>query len=524
MSSQNLRLLGFLKTPRLLRLSKLLRYLDKLKGANLFRIGRLVFLICMFSHFVACGYCLLADFESSSPTWVDYALMDAASLKHNQPFFNPPGMASGTMTSLYANAFYQSWTMLYGNGANCYTSEERFFVSTILMLGGFVQAVVVGNVALLVTNFDQAAARYRSQADVALSTAAYLELPHELQERITNYFEFMSSTSHPGSVGIGELAGLPKKLYQDIVYHLHGEALNAVPLLRGLDPAFLADLATRVRSTVVIRGEAVFEAGELSREMYFIVQGSAQVVDDAYGDGAGQHATPLPAGSFFGELALLADVRRSATVVAVTNCDINVLTRASLCAVLADYPAVEAKIRERGQRRLRELAHVAAAMHGDPKAGNSMRAHSEAIVRPSNLLRGGQADKADGPGAKLSVVEEKGAESLTAAQARRKRREQELAANRGEAEEAEHRISYMRQPGASESAPNGGSSAMDSLPPGPTTEALQYLRAELRAEAAAAAARQERILERFVAAQSAHLLGLAAEEDTLADDEGSKSK
>ena len=40
--------------------------------------------------------------------------------------------------------------MLTGNGANAYTSPERFYVSTIIMLGGFVQAVIVGNIALLV--------------------------------------------------------------------------------------------------------------------------------------------------------------------------------------------------------------------------------------------------------------------------------------------------------------------------------------------------------------------------------------
>lgn len=36
--------------------------------------------------------------------------------------------------------------MLTGNGAHAYTAEERLFSSAIIMLGGFVNAVIVGNI------------------------------------------------------------------------------------------------------------------------------------------------------------------------------------------------------------------------------------------------------------------------------------------------------------------------------------------------------------------------------------------
>lgn len=44
-------------------------------------------------------------------------------------------------------AFRRSaWTMLTGNGAVCITAEERMFVSIVILIGGFVQAIVVGNI------------------------------------------------------------------------------------------------------------------------------------------------------------------------------------------------------------------------------------------------------------------------------------------------------------------------------------------------------------------------------------------
>lgn len=48
----------------------------------------------------------------------------------------------------------------------------------------------------------------------------------------------------------------------------------------------------------------------------------------------------LTAGSFFGELALITDIRRSSTVKGQTVCDINVLTRQNLVSVIADFPDV----------------------------------------------------------------------------------------------------------------------------------------------------------------------------------------
>lgn len=62
--------------------------------------------------------------------------------------------------------------------------EERFFVSVVMMLGGFVQAIVVGNIALLVQNIDATAAKYRTQAESIRSTAKYLELSESTQDRI----------------------------------------------------------------------------------------------------------------------------------------------------------------------------------------------------------------------------------------------------------------------------------------------------------------------------------------------------
>lgn len=228
-------------------------------------------------------------------------------------------------------------------------------MSIVMMLGGFVQAVIVGNIALIVTNGDAAASRYRDQSNFVLSTARYLELPTTITDRIRDYYDFMQSASHPGKDGMRELEKLPKKLYEDIVFHMHGAALSAVPLLRGLEPSFLQELSLTITAHIVLPEEAVFEEGDISREMcvrlqlrrrasycvrltspslsdtafdlsvsppfidrYFIVHGQCAVLGEhAQIDGGA--VKELPAGSFIGELALLAVRALSARTTALTR-------------------------------------------------------------------------------------------------------------------------------------------------------------------------------------------------------------
>lgn len=45
-----------------------------MKGAHIFKIIKVIFFLILFSHVVACAYCLLASLEASSPTWIDLAV------------------------------------------------------------------------------------------------------------------------------------------------------------------------------------------------------------------------------------------------------------------------------------------------------------------------------------------------------------------------------------------------------------------------------------------------------------------
>ena len=109
------------------------------------------------------------------------------------------------------------------------------------------------------------------------------------------------------------------------------ELLGRVPLLAPLPPATLEYLAEKVAKRRVAAGEPVFRAGEHGDRFYVIVEGTVEVSPvDA-------QPSELHAGDFFGEIALLRDVPRTADVVAKTDVELLELQRDDFVAAVAGH-------------------------------------------------------------------------------------------------------------------------------------------------------------------------------------------
>lgn len=132
-----------------------------------------------------------------------------------------------------------------------------------------------------------------------------------------------------------------------------------VPLFRALDAARIAAIAGVLRPRRAARGERLITKGEAADAMYFIVSGEVEV-DTGDADATGRRATHGPrrklrAGQFFGEVALLADRPRTASVTALTPCRLLVLHRDDFEEFMDTHPELRAAVREAAARRLAEL-------------------------------------------------------------------------------------------------------------------------------------------------------------------------
>jgi putative ABC transport system ATP-binding protein len=96
------------------------------------------------------------------------------------------------------------------------------------------------------------------------------------------------------------------------------EFLKGIELFKQLTPSELANVAERMRKRRYRGGEIVIHQGDAGEDFFLIAGGTAAVTDQQSGEPTRQIAT-LGAGQIFGEMALLSDEPRVATVRAIED-------------------------------------------------------------------------------------------------------------------------------------------------------------------------------------------------------------
>lgn len=95
------------------------------------------------------------------------------------------------------------------------------------------------------------------------------------------------------------------------------------------------------------QGELIIKKGDAASEMYFIVKGTAEVFNEEDGAVYAQFAP----GSFFGEVGLFFDIKRTASVHCTSDVMVFKLTREVLDKILENYPEVSQKIKTEAKQR-----------------------------------------------------------------------------------------------------------------------------------------------------------------------------
>jgi MFS family permease len=109
--------------------------------------------------------------------------------------------------------------------------------------------------------------------------------------------------------------------------------LRAVPLFAPLSPAALEHLASSLVPVHAEAGDRIVQEGEPGDRFYILRDGEADVL------AAGRQIGTLEPGGYFGEIALLRSVPRTATVRATTVAELYALERDEFIATVTGHPA-----------------------------------------------------------------------------------------------------------------------------------------------------------------------------------------
>lgn len=149
-----------------------------------------------------------------------------------------------------------------------------------------------------------------------------------------------------GILSFGTLRSLDRRAV--IPDEFRQRLLRTIPIFEPLPQYEMERLAGRLVPISVDRGAVVIREGDVGDRFYILVAGEAVV------EAKGRQVVERRAGDYFGEIALLRDVPRTATVRATTACQLFALERADFLAAVTGgrvMPAADAEI----DRRLAEL-------------------------------------------------------------------------------------------------------------------------------------------------------------------------
>ena len=111
------------------------------------------------------------------------------------------------------------------------------------------------------------------------------------------------------------------------------DSLGKFPIFNGIDESCLEEILPHFSFHNLRAGQVLFRRGDDGDAMYMIARGRIEVVIEL--DNARQTVATLGEGSFFGEMALMTDEKRTATVKAVIATSLIALDRTGFKQMMA---------------------------------------------------------------------------------------------------------------------------------------------------------------------------------------------
>ncbi|MBF0425234.1 MAG: ion transporter [Magnetococcales bacterium] len=244
--------------------------------------------------------------------------------------------------SIYIQAIY--WlvvtvaTVGYGDITPT-TDASRIYAIVVMLVGVGMYGFIIGNISTAIANANSFENRRREKFAALAGFMRQYKIPLHLQGDIFSFYNhFLTERAALASEILQEL---PPELQKEINRYVNIAMLRNVPFFSVADEACLTDLVECLTTRICTPREVIIRAGDRGEEMFFLSHGVVEVLT-----AEGHPLVKLRAGAFFGEVALLRDIQRTATVRCITFCDLYVLSRADFTRVVRSYPDFSDQIDE----------------------------------------------------------------------------------------------------------------------------------------------------------------------------------
>ncbi|ORY48991.1 camp-binding domain-like protein [Rhizoclosmatium globosum] len=217
-------------------------------------------------------------------------------------------------------------------------------------------ACIVGTISSFAMGVDASGRLFKQKMDELKEYMQWKDITEATRRKVLKYYEIkyrgkffeeVSAVSFSSNnVSILQktlLSEMNESLRMEIAAQNCRELISKVSFLKrevgdGRDELFLGRIATSLTACYFVPGDIIVTQGEIGHEMYFIFSGTVDIIVNfkkvaSFGDGA-----------FFGELALIANIPRTATVMAGSSCMLYRLTRPDFTSILNEFDDMRMRI------------------------------------------------------------------------------------------------------------------------------------------------------------------------------------
>jgi voltage-gated potassium channel len=124
--------------------------------------------------------------------------------------------------------------------------------------------------------------------------------------------------------------------------------LARVPLFKGFSARILSEILNLLRSQSVASGGIIAVRGAPAHAMYFVVSGEVEAE-------LPHRNIRFGPGDFFGELALLHETHRRATIVAMSHCRLLALSAEDFAMLIRKHPVLKKRIEDAAREHLKDM-------------------------------------------------------------------------------------------------------------------------------------------------------------------------
>jgi len=331
-NNEQFRLLALVKVLRLLRLSKIIMFMQMKQHVKLkLQLAQLVFVLLTYLHVIAClWYLLLCENKQYIPP--------ALYIDREADLYTSSGYRQ------YAYSLYMSVYMLTAAEIGPRTPSERLFAGFVIILGQLFQAFMFGEIAVVLFTLNQRSRKMAAIQEAAATTMVNMHLRPSLHRAVMSYLVSSQASVRKQTEFEEFFLCLCPSLKQEVLSFLFTYAISLNPAVS--QDAEIADrIITKLKYQYCRPEEKIIVQGEAGKSMFFIANGQCEVwVLDEYRQP--HKVKRLGLGHHFGEVALLYSRPRSASVLATNHATLARISKRQFQLLLEKYPKGRALFQE----------------------------------------------------------------------------------------------------------------------------------------------------------------------------------